>query len=111
MEIVSYMKNNTTPKTPHQQLLEKLDDTDFAREFFTEKQKEAEELIAQILMVTSGVCHSQREDGAAEWGEKNVRAYNNQTGLDYICLGVFESEEIANEMANAFERNKEKSIT
>ena len=47
----------------------------------------------------------------AEMVEKNVRAYNNQTGLDYICLGVFESEEIANEMANAFERNKEKSIT
>jgi hypothetical protein len=38
-----------------------------------------------------------------EMVEKNVRAYNNQTGLDYICLGVFESVEIANEMANTLE--------
>ena len=72
METVSYMKNNNTEKTPHQQLIEKLDDTDFAREFFTEKQKEAEELIAQILMVTSGVCHSERENGVTEWGHENL---------------------------------------
>jgi hypothetical protein len=66
------MKNNTEEKTAYQLLLEKLDDKEFARQFTEEKQKEIEELIAQILMVTSGVSHAERSDGAQEWGHENL---------------------------------------
>lgn len=64
------MKKNTEEKTAYQLLLEKLDDQDFARQFTEEKQKEIEELIAQILMVTTGGCVVQGT--AEEWGHENL---------------------------------------
>jgi hypothetical protein len=66
------MKNNTEEKTAYQLLLEKLDDQEFARQFREEKQKEMEKLIAQILMVTSGVSHATSGDGVQEWGHENL---------------------------------------
>ena len=67
------MKNEKTmaTKTTYQQLLEKLDDEDFARQFQDEKQKEIEELIAQILMITSGVCVAPKDEDVQEWGHEN----------------------------------------
>jgi len=42
--------------------------------------------------------------------EKNVRAYNDQTNLDYICLGVFESAEMANKIADDLEKQRKPAI-
>jgi hypothetical protein len=64
------MKNNTEEKTAYQLLLEKLDDKDFARQFTEEKQKEIEELLAQILMVTTGA--SVVQGTCEEWGHENL---------------------------------------
>jgi hypothetical protein len=64
------MKNNTEEKTAYQLLLEKLDDADFARQFKEEKQKEIEELLAQILMVTTGA--SVVNGTCEEWGHENL---------------------------------------
>jgi hypothetical protein len=64
------MKNNTEEKTAYQLLLEKLDDREFARQFTEEKQKEIEELIAQILMVTTGA--SVVQGTVEEWGHENL---------------------------------------
>jgi hypothetical protein len=64
------MKNNTEEKTAYQLLLEKLDDRDFADKFKEEKQKEMEELIAQILMVTTGA--SVVQGTVEEWGHENL---------------------------------------
>ncbi len=64
------MKNNTEEKTAYQLLLEKLDDQEFARQFKEEKQKEIEELIAQILMVTTGASIVQGT--VEEWGHENL---------------------------------------
>jgi hypothetical protein len=61
---------NITEKTAYQQLLEKLDDQDFARQFREEKQQEIEELIAQILMVTTGA--SVVNGTCEEWGNENL---------------------------------------
>ena len=68
------MKNEktTTAKTDYQQLLEKLDDADFARQFSDEKQKEIEEMIADILMVTSGVSNVPFSGQAQEWGHESL---------------------------------------
>ncbi len=64
------MKNNTEEKTAYQLLLEKLDDREFARQFTEEKQKEIEELLAQILMVTTGA--SVVNGTCEEWGHENL---------------------------------------
>jgi hypothetical protein len=64
------MKNNTEEKTAYQLLLEKLDDKEFARQFTEEKQKEIEELLAQILMVTTGGCAV--NGTCEEWGHENL---------------------------------------
>ncbi|HEX8288149.1 MAG TPA: hypothetical protein VF556_09140 [Pyrinomonadaceae bacterium] len=64
------MENNTTIQEERTKLLEKLNDWDFSRKVYTQKLHEAEELIAQILMVTSGVMEVAKT--GEEFGHENI---------------------------------------
>ena len=62
------------------------------------------------VVLWSARTRSLQVEGYAQMIEKNVRAYHNKTGSDYICLGVFESAEIAKEKSDTLE-NRSKTST
>jgi len=64
------MTNNNTEKTEYQKLRKKLDDKDFARKFFNDKEAEAKELIESILSITLG--WDVLTESGNEWGHKTI---------------------------------------
>ena len=62
------------------------------------------------VVLWSARTRSFQVESYAQMIEKNVRAYHNNTGSDYICLGVFESAEIAKEKSDTLE-NRSKTST
>jgi hypothetical protein len=58
------------------------------------------------VVLWSARTRSVQVESYAQMIEKNVRAYHNKTGSDYICLGVFESAEIASEKAHTLENQR-----
>ncbi|HEX8288155.1 MAG TPA: hypothetical protein VF556_09170 [Pyrinomonadaceae bacterium] len=59
-----------------------------------------------FVLLWSARTRSFHMESYKQMSEANVQAYLAQTGIDYICLGVFESAEIANSKAKDIEKQR-----